>query len=194
MASTIPRGSREDPLVGPAATGTTSPGPGRAPLLPRPRSPEPQHAPPPAAPVLPPQQAPAPGHTDATATEAAPSFVELLEDVLAGGSLMGRQRPGIRERCRRFVFPVGTSGEPLILLCGWLFALSIALAAFVDLGPFSGPDDAVLMLLSEGVLTVAVFAALALAKALRRARVAKPVEKVPADGSAAQGDRPRTSA
>lgn len=172
MVSTIPRGSREDPLVGPAATGSTSSR--RRPVLPRPRSPEPQPVRP-AAPDLPPLQVPAPARSERETTAAVPSFLELLEDVLAGGSLMGRQRPGLRERCRRWLLPVGTSGEPLILFCGWVFALSIALAAYADFGPFSGPGDAVLMLAAEGVLTVAVFAGLALAKTRRRARGTRPI-------------------
>ena len=194
MASTIPRGSREDPLVGPAATGSTSSG--RAPLLPRPRFPEPQ-PPRPAVPVVPPQQAPAPTRSEAETAEAAPSFLELLEDVLAGGSLMGRQRPGLRERCRRWLLPQGTSGEPLILFCGWLFALVIALAAYADYGPFSGPGDAVSMLLAEGALAVAVFLSLTLAKARRRARAAKSAVAVtgPVGGSTDQNkDRPRAHA
>jgi hypothetical protein len=97
-------------------------------------------------------------------------FLELLEDVLAGGSLLGRQHPGLRQRARRWLLPVGTSGEPLILFCGWLFALAVALAAYANVGPFSGPSDAGLLLVAEGVLTLAVLGALALAKARRRAR------------------------
>jgi len=186
MASTIPRGSREDPLVGPAATGSTSSG--RAPLLPRPRSPEPQ-PPRPAAPVVPPQQAPAPTRSEAETVEAIPSFLELLEDVLAGGSLMGRQRPALRERFRRWLLPHGTSGEPLILFCGWLLALSIALAAYANFGPFSGPGDQVLMLAAEGVLAVVLFASLALAKARRRARAAQAA--VAADGPVAGSTEPK---
>jgi hypothetical protein len=193
MASTIPRGSREDPLVGPAGTGSTSSR--RRPVLPRPRSPEPQPARP-AAPALPPLQVPAQARSEPKTAAAVPSFLELLEDVLAGGSLMGRHRPGLRKRCRRWLLPVGTSGEPLILFCGWLFALSIALAAYADFGPFSGPGDAVLMLAAEGVLTVAVFAALALAKARRRARGARPVRGGAAAAAKAGGqeDRPRVRA
>lgn len=86
---------------------------------------------------------------------------------------MGRQRPRLRERGRRWLLPVGTSGEPLILFCGWLFALAIALAAYADFGPFSDAGDAVLLLAAEAGLAVAVLAALALAKARRRARVAR---------------------
>ena len=85
---------------------------------------------------------------------------------------MGRQRPRLRERGRRWLLPVGTSGEPLILFCGWVFALAIALAAYADFGPFAGPGDALLMLAAEAVLAFAVLATLTLAKARRRARVA----------------------
>ena len=110
---------------------------------------------------------------------------------------MGRQRPGLRERCRRWLLPHGTSGEPLILFCGWLFALAIALAAYADYGPFAGTGGAVLMLLAEGALAVAVFVSLALAKARRRARAAKSAVAVAGTvgGSTDQKqDRPRAHA
>jgi hypothetical protein len=180
MADTIPKGSRDDPLVGPTTTGTGTTG--RVPALPRPRSPEPQPpAPQVAAPVVAPASAPASPEPDDN--KAVPTFLELLEEVLTGASLMGRQRPALRERCRRWLLPVGTSGEPLILFCGWLLALSIALAAFADFGPFSEPDDATLMLAAEGILTVAVFMALALAKSRRARTDARPAR------SHANGDR-----
>lgn len=172
MATTIPPGSRDDPRVGSAGTGTSS---RRAVGLPRPRTPEADSAMPVVPPVTGPRAVPfstpvspdparaASDHADAT------PFLELLEDVLAGGSLMGRQRPGLRERGRRWLLPVGTSGEPLILFCGWVFALAIALAAYADFGPFSGPSDAGLMVAAEAILTAGVLGALALAKARRRA-------------------------
>jgi hypothetical protein len=113
---------------------------------------------------------PVPVQPEPKSAEPSASFLDLVEDVLAGGSVMGRHRPGIRQRFRRWLLPVGTSGEPLILFCGWLVSLSIALAAYADVGPFSEPGSAVLMLTAEGAVAIAVLLALGLAKARRRAR------------------------
>jgi hypothetical protein len=194
MATTKPIGSRDDPLVGPAGTGSTSTR--RGPVLPRPRTPDDPAPVSPSAPGTAPADAaadppPPLGSLPAApqSSEAVAPFLELLEDVLAGGSVLGRQRQTLRNRGRRWLLPVGTSGEPLILFCGWLVALAIALAAYADVGPFSGPADAVLLLSAEGLLTVAVLGSLALAKAHRRSRVAKaaaaPVRQD--DGSTARG-------
>jgi hypothetical protein len=195
IAVIVPRGSRDDPIIGPGGTGPTSPR--RGPVLPRPRTPEddPAHSivespaqtavlpvAEPIAPASPADASPAPlpvlVPTATEIYETATPFLELLEDVLAGGSLMGRKQPRLRARARRWLLPVGTSGEPLILFCGWAFALAIALAAYADFGPFAGPGDALLMLGAEAVLTIVVLATLTLAKARRRARVARAGDKV----------------
>jgi hypothetical protein len=193
MAATKPIGSR-DPLVGPAGTGSTSPR--RGPVLPRPRTPE-ETAPvvtsaPATAPAESAVASPPLGSTAAAppGSEAVAPFLELLEDVLAGGSVLGRQRHTLRNRGRRWLLPVGTSGEPLILFCGWLFALAIALAAYADVGPFSGPANAVLLISAEGLLTLVVLGSLALAKVHRRTRAARATDPAPArrdDGSTARG-------
>jgi hypothetical protein len=195
MAVTVPRGSRDDPIVDPAGTGPISPP--RGPVLPRPRSPEtesagttveptvPAAARPVAEPIAtapatdaPPASLPVLVPTATEIDESAAPFLKLLEDVLAGGSLMGSSRPRLRDRARRWLLPVGTSGEPLILFCGWACALAIALAAYADFGPFAGPGASLLMLAAEAVLTLVVLAVLTLAKARRRARVTRSGDTV----------------